>query len=93
MRTSITVQCARQVCGRYGPVYTREFNDAYYRAGNYVAQRILTELPMVGRDLPKMRCSDAGESAKNTAKVLKMPCSDAGESAQKYRQSTQNHMR
>ena len=22
-------------------VYTREFNDAYYRAGNYVAQRIL----------------------------------------------------
>ena len=28
-------------------VYTREFNDAYYRAGNYVAQRILVELPML----------------------------------------------
>lgn len=28
-------------------VYTREFNDAYYRAGNYVAQRILTEMPMI----------------------------------------------
>ena len=26
-------------------VYTREFNDAYYRAGNYVSSRILTELP------------------------------------------------
>jgi len=26
-------------------VYTREFNDAYYRAGTYVAARILTEIP------------------------------------------------
>ena len=26
-------------------VYTREFNDAYYRAGNYVAHRIMVEMP------------------------------------------------
>ena len=25
-------------------VYTREFNDAYYRAGTYVAQRVMTEM-------------------------------------------------
>jgi len=28
-------------------VYTREFNDAYYRAGTYVAHRCLVELPML----------------------------------------------
>jgi hypothetical protein len=36
-----------------------------------------------GRDLPKRPCSDAGESAQNTAKVPKIIRSDAGdESAQ-----------
>ena len=30
---------------RVTEVYTREFNDAYYRAGTYVAARILTEIP------------------------------------------------
>ena len=25
-------------------VYTREFNDAYYRAGTYVAHRVLVEV-------------------------------------------------
>ena len=28
-------------------VYTREFNDAYYRAGTYVAHRVLVEMPAV----------------------------------------------
>ena len=28
-------------------VYTREFNDAYYRAGTYVAHRVMVELPAV----------------------------------------------
>jgi hypothetical protein len=45
-------------------------------------ERLAAELEPMVRDLPKMPCSCAGESAQNTTKLPKVTCSDVGESAQ-----------